>query len=326
MVDQSTATGGINFLLPNESFRSVLLQLLWCAEGRSADTDALKAAKHIGNGSGFVYRVDGKHFLVTAGHVMSGRHWETNEFLLKHPVGPTHLRIGFRESPGQDGKYAGADHQIHQFAVPVVDDEEQPVWLEHPQYGHGMDVAVLLLDNLPEIETRFGVHVLPWEPPAAEDSAKQIWVAEDVFIVGYPYGLSSGFSLPLWVRGTIASEPALKYVHRKKALPVFLVDARTREGQSGAPVMLYQHPGSLIRRGDGTARIAGTGYSRLLGVYSGRTSDVSDLGFVWRIEEIPAICRDGVRADPRTWVNQLADEEEEEEEEEDDADTDATGG
>lgn len=212
MADQSAATGATNTRLPNESFRSVLLELLFCAEGASADTDALKAAKLIGTGSGFFYRVDGNYFLVTAGHVLSLRHWETNEFLNKqHPVGPTHIRIGFRELPAQDGKYdAAAPHAIHLFAVPVVDDQGRPVWFEHAQYRHDIDVAVLRLDNVPEIEAGFGVHVLPWEPETAQSAAKQIWVAQDVFIVGYPFGLSSGFNLPLWIRGTIASEPAFK--------------------------------------------------------------------------------------------------------------------
>jgi hypothetical protein len=33
----------------------------------------------------------------------------------------------------------------------------------------------------------------------------------------------------------------------------------------------------------------------LVGVYSGRTRDDSDLGFVWRMDEVDEICRNGVQ-------------------------------
>jgi hypothetical protein len=193
---------------------------------------------------------------------------------------------------------------MHLFVAALVDNEGKPGWLEHPQYGHDMDVGALRLDNLADVEARFNAHVVPWEPEPV--AGQQIWVAQDVFVVGYPFGLSSGFRLPLWIRGTIASEPAFNYVHREKALPLFLIDARSRSGQSGSPVLLYYHPGSLVPRADGTAKITGPAYSRLLGVYSGRTSNVSDLGFVWRIGEVAVLCRDGVSPDPSAWRNQLA--------------------
>lgn len=101
-----------------------------------------------------------------------------------------------------------------------------------------------------------------------------------VFIVGYPYRLTTGPSLPLWIRGTVASNPLFGYDAGGKSYPLWLIDARTRRGQSGAPVMRYRPPGTLLFRNDGQPGRSNFPDSDLLGVYSGRTSDESDLGFV----------------------------------------------
>ena len=48
-------------------------------------------------------------------------------------------------------------------------------------------------------------------------------------------------------------------------------------------------------RNDGLPRKTIGQDSDLLGVYSGRTSDESDIGFVWFMDEVDVICRSGVR-------------------------------
>jgi hypothetical protein len=121
-------------------------------------------------------------------------------------------------------------------------------------------------------------------------------VAQDVFVVGYPYGLESGFMTPLWTRGTVASEPNFYYLHKGVDLPVVIIDARTREGQSGAPAILYRQPLTPVQTNSGSIVFTGAGQSQVLGVYSGRTSPDSDLGFVWRIEAVDEICRASKRA------------------------------
>ena len=102
-------------------------------------------------------------------------------------------------------------------------------------------------------------------------------------------------NLPIWVRGTVASEPALLYVIDDQPLPLFLVDARTRKGQSGAPVIIYRRPLTVLGTPTGHLQITKGTQSKLLGVYSGRVNAESDLGFVWRIGEVDLICRKGVQ-------------------------------
>lgn len=114
-------------------------------------------------------------------------------------------------------------------------------------------------------------------------------VTRAVFAVGYPLGVSSS-GLAVWVRGSIASEPDLEH----DGLPMFLVDARTRRGQSGSPVV-YSNGGGRIAFRNGSLIDNGSEHVELLGVYSGRVTDDSDLGRVFRVDAIAEIVHHGLR-------------------------------
>ena len=68
-------------------------------------------------------------------------------------------------------------------------------------------------------------------------------------------------------------------------LPLFLVDSRTRPGQSGSPVIIYAS-GGMVAMENGDSAVFGGPVERLLGVYSGRVNDQSDLGFVWKVQVV----------------------------------------
>ncbi|MCU1699427.1 MAG: hypothetical protein JWR34_5490 [Mycobacterium sp.] len=281
----------LNVQIPRESIRSVFLQMVYIAEGE-ADGPGPKTI--LASGTGFFCRVDGADFLVTARHNLSGRHWETKRYLSSHPVAPTHVRIGLRTTPPPGGYNLNVPQEIRLYQIALTD-ADGPLWQEHPTYRDQMDVAVLPF-RLPYEDN---VLVLPWEPQTAEvaDANNKLWVTQDITIVGYPYGLNSG-ELPLWARGTIASEPSFLYTFKNRELPLFLSDARTRPGQSGSPVLLFRPPGTLLVTDTGELAVTKGTQSKLLGVYTGRVNDDSDLGFVWRIGEVWTICREGVRGEP----------------------------
>lgn len=90
--------------------------------------------------------------------------------------------------------------------------------------------------------------------------------------------------------GTVATEPSIDFDN----LPCFLVDSRTRPGQSGSPVLLYFN-GGMVPMANGDTAVFGGPVEKLVGVYSGRISEESDLGVVWRSEVIAAIINGGVR-------------------------------
>jgi hypothetical protein len=105
-----------------------------------------------------------------------------------------------------------------------------------------------------------------------------IQIGMDVFILGYPFGFGPA-GLPIWKRGSIASEPDLAAAGQLH----ILVDTASRPGMSGSPV---------IRRSWGTHMLEnnnvslGTGSAtKFVGVYSGRLATIdpldAQLGLTW---------------------------------------------
>ena len=146
----------------------------------------------------------------------------------------------------------------------------------------------------------------PWLPRHVD-----LGVGDDVTVVGFPFGVKV-IALAIWTRASIASEFDFDY----EGLPAYLVDARTRSGQSGSPVIFFrtgayfEKYGAIVMPNMQTPRPPGTpidddqprprsGFTEeFLGVYSGRVNVDSDLGFVWRPSALREIIEGGRRA---TW-------------------------
>ncbi|GLE55938.1 hypothetical protein BKG69_06480 [Mycobacteroides chelonae] len=281
---------GVNVKQPRESFRAVLLEMVYRGHGEAPPETVLST------GSGFFYTADGKDFLVTARHNFTGWDEVRNEPKSSRGVGPTHVRISLWPSHPEGG-YDIAEairmrvYQYELFQDPADDESDPfPRWLEHPQLGPKFDVAALRVS----IPTQHSVHYHPWskDDPDVAIPSRKLWVTQPISIVGYPYGLNSN-NLPLWVQGTIASEPDLMYLIDGEPMPLFIADARTREGQSGSPVIQFRHPDSVVVLDNGIGITKGT-QSKLIGIYTGRVNRESDLGFVWQIGEVDRLCRQGV--------------------------------
>lgn len=159
-------------------------------------------------------------------------------------------------------------------------------WLEHPAHGRQVDVVALPLKNAE------GVELHPYDVDKANHL--RAGVSEMVNIVGFPFGKSAGGAFGVWVKGAIASEPDVDFGD----LPCFLVDARTRPGQSGSPVIAFS-TGPHHMTGGALAFGAGP-ITEFLGVYSARIHETSsDLGLVWKREAIAEILSDGVPGNGR---------------------------
>ena len=289
--------------IPLPSFATVYLEMAYSPHGAAATKDD-QPWNVVANGTGFFYRAaDGQVFILTARHNLTGKHWETGEFLSKS-VSPTHLRVLLRNGKLMNGGMpmpytvnspgvASTQFRFAQYQMPLVDAEDKPTWLEHPSLGPRMDAAAIPFNN-PDPDNIDLVPLEGTESSTREDA--KLWVTQDVSIPGYPFGLHSGPALPLWIRGSVASEPQFFYDHRGDSIPAFLVDARTRKGSSGSPVVLIRLPGSLMPIAGGALQYVMGTHSRLLGVYTGRISDDSDLGFVWHIQEAMQICQQSANA------------------------------
>jgi hypothetical protein len=156
-----------------------------------------------------------------------------------------------------------------------------PRWREHATHSRAVDVVALELTDVA------GVAIYTHDPWAAGPGLAMA-VTSGVSIIGFPFGLTGGGGLGVWVRGWIATEPSTDYNNR----PCFLVDSRTRQGQSGSPVIIYESGGAVAMADGGTAIFSGP-IEQFLGVYSGRINDQSDLGFVWKASAVREIVDSG---------------------------------
>jgi len=150
------------------------------------------------------------------------------------------------------------------------------LWVEHPAAGRAIDVVALPLLQLDDVE------LFPYALSGGPDIA--VSPAEPVSVVGFPFGLTAGGSLAVWATGFVASELDVNF----QGQPKFLVDCRTRPGQSGSAVIAHRN-GGAVAMADGNTGIFGGPITKFLGVYSGRVSDQSDLGIVWKVECVEQI-------------------------------------
>jgi hypothetical protein len=151
--------------------------------------------------------------------------------------------------------------------------EQTPLWIEHPRLGDRADIAVLPLTAVDDVE------IFPYE---LADGPTLVYRPSDaVSVVGFPFGMQAGGSLAVWTTGFVASEPQVDY----NGLPIFLVDCRTRNGQSGSAVIVHRN-GGWVTMEDGQPRLLQTPATRFVGIYSGRINEESDLGMVWKAQAV----------------------------------------
>jgi hypothetical protein len=209
--------------------------------------------------------------LVTNRHNVTGRHQETDECLSATLGVPDHIVIHFH-TPGSD---IGAWKEVR---LPLYRDDGSPFWIEHPSLGADADIVALNL--------KWGSDVLKVPYYLETDLDRKGMIvspAEPVSVIGFPFGLSTSGKLPVWSTGFLAQELSLV----SKENPVFLVDCRTRQGQSGSPVIAFRTSGyRKIRDGRVSASLSGDIAWEFLGIYSGRVNPESDLGRVWHVSAI----------------------------------------
>jgi hypothetical protein len=236
-------------------------------------------------GTAFTYSYEGQLYLVTNWHNVTGREPSTLKLKSRDAAIPDRLYIEIPVMVEASGTKQSEIEMIHmewreaEFLLyeDICDSPTKPVWYEHPQYGHKVDVVVAPI-NLPE-----EVAICPANDPKLNLSTVLLRPSLDVFVLGFPRGMSGGAKFPVWKRGSIASEPEIDV----DDLPKILIDTATREGMSGSPVYLcqigYFQSEEKYDTG-GYKRCMGEG-RRFLGVYSGRVGDdnfQAQLGVVWK--------------------------------------------
>lgn len=229
----------------------------------------------ISSGTGFIYSKNESLYLITNWHNVSGRNPQTSKCLSDHAAVPDVISTLFR---CRDNSAMCKREQI-----PLRDEETQdPLWLEHPIHGQNVDVvAIKLSDAIVDSYQLFPINELDFEKDKEE-------VADEVFVVGFPFSDMSYLNMPIWKKASIASEPDID----QDKLPKFLIDTATRPGLSGSPAIM-QRTGvhGLVNGGAGGFSSIGT-IRNFLGVYSGRIGSdelKAQLGVVWKAKVIDEI-------------------------------------
>jgi V8-like Glu-specific endopeptidase len=234
-------------------------------------------------GTGFHVGHSGEFFLVTAGHNLTGRNYETGEPLSANAATPDSLSVRHT--------WVSTLGQWTEVKMPLFDADGNAKWLEHPIGGAKVDVVALPVeDDHPGHATIYAWNL---DGPILAELA----VPDDVSIIGYPFGRQGGGGFAVWSRGTIATE--LDFDH--DGLPMFLIDSRTRPGQSGSPVCWYSSHGLIPVKGGWRLNDGKNPPMTLMGVYSGRIDAQSDLGRVFTMSAIRDVLTGGKRAST-TWV------------------------
>ena len=211
--------------------------------------------------TGFIMMSQRGPMLITARHNFTGKHHVTKEYLSKMGAIPDRVVIHHNKK-GKLGSW------IAKSEILLID--YAPQWVEHPILGDKADIVGLLLKELDDTE------LYPYD--TLNDTQIRIAPSELVNIIGFPFGLQAGGFLAVWSTGFIASEPIVDFGNS----PTFLVDSRTRKGQSGSPVLAYRAGGGF-KYESGTLGVMSQAVHRFCGLYSGRVSEESDLGIVWKV-------------------------------------------
>lgn len=229
----------------------------------------------------------GRSFLVSNRHVATGRHQDNDGVLDKDQRIPSAWRV-YHHDATQLGSWQVVVYNL-------FSNDNEPLWLEHPVHGRAIDVVALPFQSSAPIRS----WSFPWAP---REPRLRYGVGSTVFALGFPVGhepLRNG-PFPVWTRGSIASEPDIPI----DSLPMLLIDARTRQGQSGSPVIIHSSVNEATVFLDGSMATDGQEYGEWLGVYSGRTDRESDLGRVWKADAVREIVRAGQRPS-RPWGEPL---------------------
>jgi hypothetical protein len=237
----------------------------------------------ISKATGFILRHADQHYLISNVHVFSGldaihRKPLDPRWLQPDEIQVTHPRVG--------GGYVKQTYRL--VSEGDHDNEPQSLWLEHPVFSWMVDVGALPIElpanashvplfesdlDLPGAEARPIPHRVGLSPTLQLD------------VIGYPFGRRGGSELfGIWTTASVASEPAIGF----EGTPSFLVDSRTRPGNSGSPVIFYRDL-RPFRDAVGEVRAPLGPYAEFVGVYSHRIDKDADVGVVFNASAVRAV-------------------------------------
>jgi len=241
--------------------------------------------------SGFLVSHYGGIWLVTNDHVVSGFNFESRLVRERDKVWlgwanegvsrPSKLRVHLPTPDEQAPDALFAELNPEHMDIELYDSSFNELWTSvKDEYPHGRLLADVVGIPVPKVEQDrldLSAHCYTWNGEHPYFS-----VTDRVFVVGYPASVGKHVpTTPIWTGGSVASEPEIGLGMR------FFIDSRTRPGQSGSPVIAHRQSRFL----DAAAGLGEELPEKaiLLGIYSGRTDENSDIGSVWKTSVLARI-------------------------------------
>lgn len=212
--------------------------------------------------------------IITNRHNVTGRHQNTSECLSPTLGTPDNIVVYLHRSKSRIGEWIALE-------LPLYRESGEPYWIEHPLLGVDADLVAL------NVNWGDDVLCLPYYIETNEDRVGMlVSPAEPVSVIGFPFGVTSSGKLPVWATGFLAQELSLV----NKLNPIFLIDCRSRQGQSGSPVIAFRTAGyRWVQEGRISVSLSPEIIWEFLGIYSGRINPDSDLGTVWHVDALTAL-------------------------------------
>ena len=217
-----------------------------------------QSEKPIAIGTAFTINLNSPDwFLITNWHCVTGRHPDTKKPLSDFPD-PEIMKVYFHSK-----------NKIGEWKIKTVnlyDDNGIKIWHEHSR-GSEIDVVAIKIDQYDDVDLYNLNDSINGNELIVEPS-------DNCSIIGFPKGLSFGGKFPIWKTGHVATDYQINWNN----LPLFYIDATTRKGMSGSPVVsikdgLCQFERNNIRSGR---------FIRFMGIYSGRIDENVEIGKVWK--------------------------------------------
>lgn len=214
----------------------------------------------VSHGTGFMWRHETKIWLVSARHVLSGRDPFDDSLVSPHGYIPQSVRVHPSiADPLNAHRYSTVVH--------LLDKAGTRLWLQDPQFANlRTDIAAISIDV--DMRTCCINDDADFLSPASQDLFSHIGL--ECSVIGYPNRNVSGLMVPIWRRGSLASEPLLPIDGK----PIFLVDAATSPGLSGSPVLRRHYGPAPYHNSSGGINIQADAVVRtqFIGVYVGRVA------------------------------------------------------
>jgi hypothetical protein len=262
--------------------------------------------------TGFVLKLGQKFVLVTNWHVLSGYNPASGRCLSNTGALPNRIECHVTVSRKlKERGHTGEELYFKPLSIDLFA-HENPIWLDDKKGDSQNDYAIIDLANyVPELKEKgvslrsiLGGHITlrrGYSPTRNglfhKDDLRNIYpsVGAEVFVLGYPRGIANSGIFPIWKRASVASEPQGSVtLGASEYNNVFYIDALTKSGMSGSPVVCLAKPGDHFHSEDGVTVKIKKAESLIVGVYAGRggvTQEEYELsvGRVWKIGAVERI-------------------------------------